>query len=451
MSGEDSSVLLQEYETSISIPIKKSIFDAICSDFKIENVYMILYFDNGIRMSDSKIQSKIINSRKNLIKIISYDDLMYFIPYSRTDSLECPSAAPESLEVRTYIYRRIIYKEKICEKFDTRISIEERVNSDGIVYYLTAEVEYDQLSYTYYNMNCNVENIFFDLFSSHCMYYIHTLKTTDLFTYSPMNIMNYGSRVFRSLHKNCTASPRDKVVFKFDGYKCKIGIQDGQITYYDAQHNFSSGFCPELDKYENIVFQGEVMADVLYLVDILGGFVNNGKDLYMPQPSDVFDFFEWFRNDLKKCGKTEPFDLILTNQQQQIKTYKVYTQYLVTGGLSEKCEFPYDGYIVVDNGNLIKYKIPTIDVKVDNGYLKLMDRALPIADKLYDHLKNNAIYEVQQNTNGEYVILKLRLDRIVPSSAAEYEEYIKELNFMRTAIRASKSDVLTKKLQKCKQ
>ncbi|UBZ25671.1 LEF-4 [Carcinus maenas nudivirus] len=453
-------LIVKEYETSINMQISKTIYSKLLNDSNIEESYLIIYFSDNIRMSKDRVESKIIQKCKAFMKIIYYNDDVYMIPYTRTESIECSSALPNLQEAKTFIHRKIINKFKLSGKYDMRIALEERCDSQGSSYALTSEVEYNQLDFRYYAYNKAIEDEFFANFVDVCMYYIEDIKLTDIFKFDPNNIMNYGSRVFQPLNSTYTTPQKEKFVHKFDGYKCKIGIRKGVVIFYDAKHNYRSGYCTALNKFENVVFQAEILGDSLVIVDILGGFKNNNrKNLHMPQPLEVLEFFKWFRDcELPRLSLKEPFDLVLTNQGHQKKIFKVYTQYEVDPTNITPTQFPTDGYIIFERGNLHKYKIPTIDVVVECGYLKVSGKLQPITDQLFTKLDENVVYEVQQKPDGcSYKIMKIRYDKQTPSTAEEYAEYIKELEFFRKGIRASKSvtckknlDTINQKLQQQK-
>lgn len=404
-----------------------------------------MYFADNIRMSNGKIEYKDLKRKKNLNKIIYFKDKAYFIPYSRTESIECQSALPNFNTLQTCICRRVIYNEILMGEYKMRVALEENVDASGLNYIFTAEVEYNQLIFTQYTSNKFVEDEFFQIFKDHYLCHMLNIKTKDVFKFTGNEIVDYGSRVFKSLNVYYTPASNEIKVYKLDGYKCKFANKNGVLTYYDVKHNYCQGYCNFLDEYENIVFQGEVMDNrVIFITDILGGFVN-GNDVHMPQPLEVLPFFEKLTEQLKMKNIEQPFKMVLYDKCEI--EFKVFTQYEVKND-TLPCKYPYDGYIIIQNANILKYKIPTIDVIVDKGYLKVTNRILPICDDIFENLEEGRIYEVQQTNDLKYKILKIRYDRTNPSTNEEFEEFLKELSFLRKGIRASNSKESLEHLKK---
>lgn len=407
-----------------------NVFSRLMDSYPTIKTYMLFYYDDNIRMSNNQFQNKQVRKKKNLLKIIYYNDEVYMLPYTRTESNECMAALPENNKVSTMICRRVIFDDSITNNSRMRVALEEISDSGGLKLFITAEVEYDQVSFYTYTENKNVEDAFFSRFVDMYMYYLRGLQTKDVLFFTPSNLINYGSRDFKELNKAYTPM-HEIVVHKLDGYKCKFAICNGKVIYLDAKHNYCEGICSALDKFENVVFQGEVMEGrVIVITDILGGFVA-GNDLHMPPPLDIYPFFDWMR----EYNESDSFEMVLYNHP--VVTFTVYLQHVVDVNVDEPSRFKTDGYIIVQNANIFKFKIPTIDVIAENGYLKVSGRAEPITDEHYKDLVDGAIYEVQQNKDRGYVIIRMRFDRNIPCDEVQYNSYLKELMYMRSCIRAS--------------
>lgn len=437
----DAAVIqvIKEYETSLRVPLKTAIYEELMQSYMRLDTYMIFYYDDNIRMSKDKFQSKKVRRRKNLLKILYYDNEVYMFPYSRTESNECPAACPATNNVNVIIRRNVIVDEDLTNNARMRVALEERVDVGGMIYELTAEVEYDQVSFYNYTENKIVEDIFFGKFVDMFMFNLRHIKTKDLLMCNPLDLTNYGSRDFKELNKMYT-SMREIIVHKLDGYKCKFCIKNGKVSYLDARQNFCNGVCPFLNGFEHVVFQGEVISEeVIVITDVIGGFVR-GNDLHMPQPLEIYPFFDWIRS----VNETDSFDMVLYNRPTVM--FKVYLQTVVDPSAENLSPFKTDGYIIIQNANIFKFKIPTLDVIVENGYLKVTGRVEPITDEQFTNLKENYIYEVQQNKDGTYFIVRLRFDRNIPCDNQQFEAYLTELEFMRKCIRASKLEETKREL-----
>ncbi|UOT91841.1 LEF-4 [Aratus pisonii nudivirus] len=445
MADEGEINIIKEYETSLRIPLTTSKYNQLMIDHSpsLLDQYPVLYLMDNIRMSKNRIEKKKLVRRKCLIKIIYFDNNAYMIPYTRTESLEFLAAIPSNTNPNVMIVRNVIFYDNIDNEHKMRVALEENVDSTGLKHYLTAEVEYNQHVYSYYNSNKAVEDAFFNKFTELFMYDLSYIATNDLFNFNALDLTRYGSRVFKFMNESYTSSINEQIVFKLDGYKCVIAVSNGVLTYYDAMQNFCTGKSTILNNFNNIVFQGEVMeGNVIVLTDILGGFINN-YDLYMPSPMEVVPFFDWLRS----VEGEEPYFFNLLNQNKNT-VFKVYTQKLIKD-MNAECPFKTDGYIIIQNSNIFKYKIPTIDVRVLAGHLYVDGKVDPITDENFPSLTNGKIYEVQVRKN-KFEILKERFERIVPSNFEQYQKHIKEVSFMRTAARASESVDCLKKLNRLK-
>lgn len=411
--------------------------------------YFVYYYVDNIRKSKDKMQVKDVRKKKYITKITYYENTAFFIPYTRTESVEYNSAIPDLNTLKTIINRRVIYNEKLIDEKIMRVALEMRSDELGLDYSITAEVEYDQLTFNIFSYNKIVEDAFFKKFVDLYMYELIELRTRDIFKFQELELSNYGHRVFQQLNSHYTSSSHEIIVYKLDGYKCKFGMKDGVLYYHDAVMNFCSGYCNFLRCYDGVVFQGELMENnIIYVTDILGGFVGNGTNLYMPQPLEVISFFSWLKVNLSKMYfLTEPYELILNNKSKLTK-FHVYFQHEYH---EKKVEVPIDGYIVIQNANIFKFKVPSFDVVVDRGYLKVKNKVEPISNKKFPDLIDGAIYEVQEKPDHSISILKIRFDRREPVDYEVFLEYKKELSFMRSVIKASSSEDSLKRLEKIKE
>ncbi|UHB41824.1 LEF-4 [Macrobrachium rosenbergii nudivirus] len=451
---KDSDILeTQEKETSINIPINREMYEKLKYIFNEISQDVIMYFGDNYRISNERAQLKIVKTVIRKTKILYYNDTAYFIPFVRKDASEYPAAMPQKLvDVSTIILRTVIYTNTLPNTNKVmRVAVEQTSSaSNASTYSLTAEVEYDQLSFYRYKFNTEVENEFFDVFLCNFLPHLSTLGTKDLFKpLEPDNIRNFASRIFKSMRENYICSEDEVITYKFDGHKAKIRYSNGLMVYEDYDV-YCTGSCKVLEAYPNIAFQLEVLPDnVMFITDILGGFTSNvisNKLQCFPLPLDVLEFFSWFRKHWKERGVCEPYKLTL-NDKSGVVEYKLYTQFPIVPGTPTTHKHPYDGYIITLNDFIIKYKVPTIDVVMKNGYLEISGMYEAICSTQYEGYENDRIYEVRQNANGEYLIIRKRNDRTTPCTKEQYLAYLEELSCFRNNIKASASETSQKKLQ----
>nr|WOZ57663.1 LEF-4 [Menippe mercenaria nudivirus] len=390
-------------------------------------------------MSKDKIQMKKIKKKHNVLKILYYDDKVYMIPYTRTESDEIEAAVPEHHKTTVVIFRSVLEYRTIASNGTMRVALEEKTSENGVAFSLTAEVEYDHISFCTFTANKRLEDEFFNIFVGEYMIHLKNIQTHDLFQFQPMDILKFGSRDFKELNKAYT-SVSEMIVHKYDGYKCKFFVgPNGRLTYCDAKNNLCHGTCDQLASYKNIVFQGEVMpGNNIVITDILGGFVSEIPSLYMPQPQEIYIFFDFLRQHA-----IEPFKMMLFNKPTV--QFDVYLQKVIRN--EEPPLFQTDGYIIIQHAHIFKFKRPTLDVIVENGYLKVTGLAEPISDEQFNHLEDGGIYEVCQTKDGTaYKVLRRRFDRRAPCDSNQLTKYLVELNFMRKCVRASTNESALKDL-----
>lgn len=440
---------LEEYETSLYIPISKDIYDTLLMESARQDTYFVGYFMDNIRLAHDKIQLKIVRKKQHVIKIIYYEDKPYFIPYKRSYASEFPAAIPETSKLESAIIRTVIYN-KVWDLCTMRVALEERSDAKGGQYAFTAEVEYDDATYESYTQSRDAETIFFDTIVSKYFYKLKEVDFQSLFNFNSCDIVGYNSRKFRLLHKQYSISDNEKLMFKLDGYKCKFGYtENGHFVFHDALNNIYGGVCEPLKEFRNIVFQGEILENkTIFIVDILGGYTSYKKDLYMPDPLEAIEFFGWFRSHLKRCNVGQ-VSMELSSQSVVKYQFDVHTQFFVDPE-NPQTDYKIDGYIIISNGGLYKFKKPTIEARAFDGYLYIYGETNMLSTVHHKKLIDSAIYEVCESPkkNSEYIILKLRKDRISPGTREQKEEQKHELEFLRNAMTAGTSEKLKSGLKK---
>lgn len=428
----------KEFESTVTLSIPKKIYDEILNDLPVIEKYTIFYFQNGSRMSKDKIQMKKVHKRTNILKILTIDDNFLFLPFTRKYSLEHESAVPQNLStIETAILRSVIYYQKEDGIHIIRISVECVSTTSGIMHQITAEIEYQESTWYYYTSLMAAENLLLDIIKVKIGAYIKNIRSEDTFKFKDMsNIVHVPSRRFNMFHKTYSDSKNEIKTYKFDGYKGRMYIKNKQLFFYDDLHNMGSTTCEALSFVENIFFQIEVMkSGYLIITDVLGGYTGNNvtnESLYMPEPLTVLLFFINLRKHWKAQGIVEPIPIIFGKQ-----TFKMFTQYPVLANtpVPDQSILPFDGYIITKEDKIFKLKVPTVDVRVKNGYLYIDSIIASISAQKFNNFANNKIFEISPNrcTNNsetEFIILRQRNDKNVTSTPNEYDSFTKELQYM---------------------
>ena len=439
---------LDEYESSIYIKIPHSFYEDLLKKIPPQQIQMILYFINGVRLANHRIQYKILLSKTCILKFYHTHDSknpVLFLPLTRKHSQEFTVMMPQDIsKIETVIVRHIIMSDKLPKNYTLRISLERCFGVNGGHYALNAEIEYDKKYYNNYTALSGVENVLMNKLKE-------ILNMNDDFVKLDTNarflvpsqetLFKVPSRTFSNFTEFGYFSIQRKqcVMYKFDGYKGKLAYRgDGNILYFDDLVQIQCTQSSLLSFASRIIFQVEVMKgdensnvnNAMILVDVLGGYI--GNQLYMPEPMDVIDFFE----KINQSKLIKPTSLMYLPKQGWVS---VFTQYRITEKtLNPKYKF--DGTIIINDYNIFKFKVPTIEALLLNGYLFLQDRieALSTQTFLDPKLEQEKIYEIALErgssldpNNISFEILRKRKDRVFPSNTLQYEDFLNNIKFMR--------------------
>ncbi|QLI62453.1 LEF-4 [Dikerogammarus haemobaphes nudivirus] len=437
-----------EYESSTVIPISRRVFDTLLNESTIVTDYSIFYFKNGVRKTNDKIQLKTTLRRLNVMQIVNYKDRFTFLPIVRSSAQEIPALIPQQkYEISTVIKRFVVHQEDYKE-YKIRIALEYRSTEIvGSTHHITAEVEYDDAVFHYHEAIKPVETILFKTLMSKFGDVIIKIPTNEIFTYKNMeNIFNVPSRVFSSFSNGYSISKIEVKTYKWDGYKGRFFIQNKQMYFCDDLHNMSCGVCPELEEFENIFFQVEIIENNLIITDVLGGYIGNettAKNLYMPEPLDVLLFFHNLRLKCMKMNIVEPFSLDL----KDLAVFSVRTQFHLQNNspTAKSLNLPHDGYLITTPNRIYKFKIPTLDVRAINGALHINRKFGAISPQIFRDSNGQLlgqtsqadIYEIAPNltsssTNSmQFVILKKRYDRKSTSTPTQLTMFLNEIEYLK--------------------
>lgn len=388
--------LTTENEISIKIQLKKFKMPDYMDDVRRQT--LILYYDNGMRISDGKQQLKCCLSKHNVLKILDGD----FLPCSITKATEeCKNYDLFKHNLNVIITRFILYEDENKQ----RISIDFQNHT----YYLNGESE-----------DVSRAGEFYKLY----MYYYNKFKEyIDDNYYDKFEIQKFDSIPSRKLEIFKIGDVAEYVYlkYKYDGYKGKFVANENGVYYFDSIGVITKINLPDIfHKYKNIIFQVEMIENTngvnyMIITDIIGLYIN--KQLYSTTPTDVLNF-------LNELHIPEGFIVHVNQLSFMLRKQHVYSEGPITR---------FDGYIMVTEQNEYKVKFPTIDLHLQNNFFYAYDtngKQYQVSD--YKYLYQDGIYEVMRDLNdmtGIYrlMILRRRYDRNYPSTLTEYETF-KEAN-----------------------
>ncbi|AAN04392.1 hypothetical protein K06A9.1a [Heliothis zea nudivirus] len=435
-----------EYETYFALPVSTHIGECIKKniarvDLPHREVW-VMYFKDNTRVTGTTSQRKHVISKSRHLYLSGTMATPIVIPMCRTVSIEenVPFTASMS-DLSSMVQRFVLFRNN-----NIRISLECRSNGSGNEYYISGEVEYtlDVLN-DFHGLRmqeaalvCELRDTLGQYFASNVvsniMCVLHRLQpaTHD-------SVFKMPCRVFSKFHK---VQIRDSKSFiykhKYDGFKCKlVCTEPNKVLYQDDNIKFIQFNSSIFNTVPNLYFQLENMCTngrkesqsssegipTVIITDVLG--VRLGGQLFMPEPEEVLKFLSTF------------------NRQQQYVNFgdgckRILVQESIDVNATTK--FKRDGLIVIYRNKEFKFKFPTFDVKLMNGmvYVKNsnnMDDSLNLIH--YDNMPDG-IYEVsfdnlQAGTSSmcnQLTFLRRRTDRLTPSTRAEVEEAMHELDLM---------------------
>lgn len=207
--------------------------------------------------------------------------------------------------------------------------------------------------------------------------------------------------------------------YKWNGIKGKLLITEDvddkntqQLAYLwpDANEIQTKPYTNfNLDILKNICVSVEIMDDCIVIIEVIGGLYNG--DIFTTEPRTNINILKYMRNKIKRDKTTIDNKPLIVQQFYSGNMPNVYD------------ETKFDGFIIVQNDLIIKWKIPTIDVKC------VSEKSYSVAGQTFQ-LKHTGvvgkIYEMSYN----FKILRERNDRIIGSSVQEYNVFIESVKLI---------------------
>lgn len=465
-----------EFESSLRLPLHRTLFDAIQRKHGFVRKENVVHYSNGIRISNYRVQQKIVNVQCSVLKIFlssvssaenkasgvnlpSHKNAL-FLPMIRKKATEFPSHLPQNLcDISLFIVRFILHESREKNNCTVRIAVEKHLSQSdgGGNYAFTAEVEYSESTSKIYKRLYLTEAF---LLNKIFEQYGPEIRQVDFeLVYSSVDasdMLGVPSRKFSHFTEErayaCTSDPNCEIIMhKFDGYKARFINNGSHILFYDDLHNMITLNSSFFDFAPKIIFQCEIMKRIsedcvpsMILTDVIGAYVQN--TLFMSEPYEALKLFQ--RIDVK----TKPIHLVVGH----LGIYRLKTQYRIQN-LHAKCDEATDGYLLINGNRLFKYKIPTVDVRYVDGFLHLDGTKKEICNKSFTECNldgkpasyiNGAIYEIAPNGVDNFTILRRRFDRIYTSSISQFEQFLQDTAYFRNVI--SKKIETSTMVEECK-
>lgn len=387
------SVQQQECESTIKIIIDQSEYD---SNVLFKNIDIIFIFANDTRLHSRTIEKKTTTKKSYVLS--SYNNVLF--PIKRTISTETV-ANISSLEVKKVIFRKILYHEN-----NIRISCNKEQNDFGIAYSYAGEVEYSK-NYLY-SVVCKLETDLMGL--------MH--KWQHLIKFDKLTTENIFSTCSTKLQPWTLFNPNEAYywAYKWNGVKGKFFYNEKNIIIIPDVNDIKIIPNEDLSFLERMCFQIEILDDCLVIVELISCMYTN--KLFISEPN----------TNIKYLDHLEQY---LLEKKIEIDGKKLLCQKFFLNNLPSVYDNNiHDGFIIAQNNRLIKIKHCTFDAKYLGNNVFLVDQNKLITNIFFqpEMLQiQNAIYEIGPN----FTILRIRNDRIAPSTIEEYNVYIESFKFLK--------------------
>lgn len=382
-SGNISS----EWETTISIKSSESEY-ARAKQTEKYSMDIIFLFKNGLRVSNRTVQRKIkVNDRKLLT---FYKNA--WVPMDRTISTEESVDLPEIMSVEKCIVRLIVFWDD-----GIRITYNKEICEFGEKYNIEYEIEYPENSEYQYILleerrliKCFLEKQ-------------HTIKRNIM---SRLDMFSCVMSKVQMWH--CFDDTQSYIwAYKWNGIKAKILITDTQqedgsfIAYeWSDASSITNKMCrgSNIRDIVNICFAVEIMDDRIIIIEAIGSSMNDA--IYTTEPMGNASILKHLNVGDMYIG------------EKPVSIQKFYPPSL-PNTYGPDC----DGFIIIQNDLIIKWKIPTIDVKCITPYtFKVGSQIIPLSFVG----EPGSIYEITYKNE----VLRKRNDRIAASSDQEYAVFL---------------------------
>lgn len=382
--------VIPEWETTISVKSTDAEYSRILNDIN-NKIDFIFLMQDGIRVSNAVVQKKITVSRRRLLVYCKSD----WVPLNRTIATEECVNFPSIVTTEKCIHRVIVY-----HKNNIRVSYNKEIAPNGVKYTLDYEIEYPANSE--YTKILRSERRLIKLFLKHGQ-----SAKRDVMTIGDM----FSSVMSKAQMWHCFKSNHDYLwAYKWNGIKAKILITDHQnsdgslttnIWSDDSSITTQNSRGSNIRYLVNICCAAEIMEDRIIIIEAIGTMV--GKEMYTTEPMANASF-------LKRLAKLLGDDAFIGDKPLCVQRF--YRPPMPNKYISE-C----DGFIFIQDDLVIKWKIPTVDVKCITPSTFKVGSQLIALDFVGVPGK---IYEITYTKE----VLRQRIDRLAASSDQEYAVFL---------------------------
>lgn len=386
-----------EWESTVTIPITEETYNTKKANNN-NKVDVIFFFDNDSRLASRKIERKITTSCRNLLSFYREQ----WFPIKRTTAIEELCSINSETNVTKALHRIIVHQED-----GLRVSYNKEECDDGVKYTVQYEIEYPENT-KYQDILLHERRLMKKIFDDKFPIQRNTMKLQTIFSCVMSKVQMW----------HCFDAEQEYIwAYKWNGVKSKLMItstvleDNTNLTYLWPDANIiSTQRCSgkNLHLLIDLCFLVEIMDnDYIVIIEAIGTLVDD--TIYTTEPmmnASILKYLKHAVEDLTICGKK-----VLIQEFYPAPMPKQY---------DTKC---YDGFIIIQNDIVIKWKAPTIDIKcIDDYTYKVAGNILRL-----DHRGTiGCIYEMSWTKK----ILRQRNDRIAASCENEYKIYLQSIEML---------------------
>jgi hypothetical protein len=366
---------------------------------------IIFIFSNNTRISGRRTEQKTNLSVHRLAGFFKGT----FFPIVRTKSVETLAVIPPiGVSITRTTIRKIVSFGAGEYKDAVRVVCDKRKTELGTKCYISFEIEYPASST--WNEILIWEDCLMQVTTHHlrnlnlCMQRSPITKQ-DLFSCIPSKLQNWDA-----------LDPTRPYVwaYKWDGVKCKYVILNKEtILWPDARDIWIE---PKLEhpivKYlQDVCLQAELLNDKLVLIEAMT--IKHEDNFFAVDLNANYQFMQYLSRKCKKYSFSLSFRKIPFSFQQ-------YYESPLPTQIPAQC----DGLVILQEGALLKWKMPTLDVlRTETGSFVVINADSPSSYENVIVLGDTSdcvagkIYEIAPDRT----ILRERCDRLVPDTLKEYQ------------------------------
>lgn len=400
-AATDDEMVANEWESSIVIPVSSSEYERVSRDSSDRFVDDAVFcFKDDSRLSQRRLERKVTLEKRNVMGYLEATDSCYPILRSASRETLLPS-------VQCYDVTRATHRRHYCTRDGVRVAYERVCCDKGVAYRVCYEIEYN--GKTSYAEILEKEQILMRTAALNG----HKAKPCSL---ELINMFGCVMTKVQPWHCFDESKPY-RWAYKWNGVKSKMIVdRETRLAYLwpDAGAIYHADFeCDDFDALADVCLLVELLEDRAIIIETIGSQYEDGE-VYTTEPMTNVVLLERLARCLGNDAKVDGKPLSVQRYYDPPKPFS-YDEHL------------YDGFVIVQNDMVIKWKMPTIDVACVAPFTYTVGESTTLRLP-YDKGEVDAIYEMSPDQR----IVRRRFDRIASSSEQEWQVFLASSAMLRS-------------------